>query len=308
MNFEALIQEYRDIPDDDQYEAIVKATQFLKEGKIATAIELLELVQDDMEKDQRIRVRTHLDRLMQYVFLCIDFSEKMRDNDAMWLKQIREHRDEIAYIMAIQPKIDRKYLESIWEEEQKTGLDFAQTYEKVQTEHLTWEQVFEEEYGKIDHKGIDEKPIIDLFEWLLKQFSEKDQEEFISALANMIPASPESIVEWQGRLHYHENDRIQAGAYLRVFPAIAKPEIKDFREIMHLFLENRTQEMWKMMQDDLYYFVWYAQKPYQLEMGKALHIQENMAAFMFSFWGGAQPNSQKHFEKRNKKLALQNTV
>ncbi len=153
MNFEALIQEYRDIPDDDEYEAIVKAREFLKEGKYAQALELLEVVQDDMEKDQRMRVGTHLYRLMQHVFLCLDFPEKMRDNDALWLKQIREHREEIAYIMAIQPKIDRHYLESVWEEEQKTGLDFARIYEKVQTEYLTWEQVFEIRYGALKQES-----------------------------------------------------------------------------------------------------------------------------------------------------------
>ncbi len=100
MEFENLIQEYREFVDDDDYEAIVKAKNFLKEGKYAQAIELLEAVQDDMEKKQRRTVGINLLWLMQHVFLCIDFPEKMRDNDAEWLKKIRECRDEIAYNVA----------------------------------------------------------------------------------------------------------------------------------------------------------------------------------------------------------------
>jgi hypothetical protein len=86
---------------------------------------------------------------MQYVILCIDFPEKMRNNDAIWLKKIYESRDQIAYYMVLMPKINREYLEKTWEDELKTALKFARTEEKVKTEKLTWEQVFEIEYGQI---------------------------------------------------------------------------------------------------------------------------------------------------------------
>lgn len=143
--------------------------------------------------------------------------------------------------------------------------------------------------------------IIDLFEALLKELPEESQNDFIKELANMIPATPDAVVEWQGRLHYHQDDRIQAGAYLRVFPAVSKPEITNFRQIMQVLLENRTEKMWEMMQDDLYYFAQYAQKPYELQMGKSMYIAENMATFMFSFWGEAQTDTQKYFEERQQK-------
>jgi len=90
---------------------------------------------------------------MEYVFLCVDFPEKMRENDALWLKKIRKYKEKIAYIMAIQPKINRHYLENVWEEHQQMGLKLARIYEKVQTEHLTWEQVFEVEYGALKMEG-----------------------------------------------------------------------------------------------------------------------------------------------------------
>ena len=153
MTFQDLIQSYKDIDEDDDYESLVKAKNFLEEGNTQKALELLQIVQNDMEKRQEIEVETSLYQLMQYVFLCIDFPEKMRENDALWLKKIDENREKIAYIMAIQPKIDRNYLESVWEEEQQSGLDFARIYEKVTTEKLTWEQVFEVRYGALKTKN-----------------------------------------------------------------------------------------------------------------------------------------------------------
>jgi len=149
MSFQDLIQSYKDIDEDDDYESLVKAKNFLEEGNTQKALELLQIVQNDMEKQQKRTVRTSLRELMEHVFLCIDFPEKMRENDALWLKKIWECRENIAYIMAIQPKIDQNYLESIWEEEQQAGLDFARIYEKVTTEKLTWEQVFEIEHGAL---------------------------------------------------------------------------------------------------------------------------------------------------------------
>jgi len=149
MSFESLIQRYKDIDEDDDYESLVKAKNFLKEGNYDKALELLEIVQDDIEKRQKRELKDYLRGLMEYVFLCVDFPEKMRENDALWLKKIDECREGIAYSMAIQPKIDRHYLESIWEEQQKLALKLARIDEKVQTEHLTWEQVFEVEYGAL---------------------------------------------------------------------------------------------------------------------------------------------------------------
>jgi len=153
MSFQDLIQSYKDIDEDDDYESLVKAKNFLEEGNTQKALELLQIVQNDMEIAQRLEVKSSLHELMEHAFLCIDFPEKMRENDALWLKKIDENREKIAYIMAIQPKIDRNYLESIWEEYQQIGLDFARIYEKVTTEKLTWEQVFEVRYGALKTKN-----------------------------------------------------------------------------------------------------------------------------------------------------------
>jgi len=153
MTFQDLIQSYKDIDEDDDYESLVKAKNFLEEGNTQKALELLQIVQNDMEIAQRLEVSRCMRWLMENVFLCIDFPEKMRENDALWLKKIDENREKIAYIMAIQPKIDRNYLESIWEEHEQMGLKLAKIEEKVTTQHLTWEQVFEIEHGALKREN-----------------------------------------------------------------------------------------------------------------------------------------------------------
>ena len=153
MTFQDLIQSYKDIDEDDDYESLVKAKNFLEEGNTQKALELLQIVQNDMEIAQRLEISRCMRWLMENVFLCIDFPEKMRENDAFWLKKISENREEIAYIMAIQPQINRQYLECIWNEEQDIALDLARIYEKVTSEQLTWEQVFEIEYGALKQEN-----------------------------------------------------------------------------------------------------------------------------------------------------------
>ncbi len=148
--------------------------------------------------------------------------------------------------------------------------------------------------------------ILQKFELLFSKIPINQQQTFVEAFAQIAPATPESVIEWRKRLHFQEDGKIQAGAYLFVHDASAQ-KIDNWTEIITLFLENRYEETWKIMHEVLEAIENEMIFPYDFRMGISAYISENQGAFMFSFTALATPKAQEKYKKKYDELNQQFT-
>ncbi|TAE00153.1 MAG: hypothetical protein EAZ97_06670 [Bacteroidetes bacterium] len=149
---------------------------------------------------------------------------------------------------------------------------------------------------------MNQEEIIQKFEAFLEKVEQTQRTNFIKELAKITPKNADSVVEWRSRLHYQDDDQIQAGAYLFVRPAQERPELINFREIFALFLENRHLQMWEIMKDVFESLEKDMISPFSLRMGLALYISENYGSFMFSFLALATEQAKTKFEIKHKEI------
>jgi hypothetical protein len=144
--------------------------------------------------------------------------------------------------------------------------------------------------------------VLTQFEKILANVDAEQVAHLAAELAKIVPESSESVIEWQKRLHYQEDDTILAGAYLRVFPAKQYIGEANIYDILACFIAPNPPKFWGEMSEVFETLLTDIVLPLTLNIGVALYIAEGMGATMFSFTAPAKKEALNKFEKRYLKI------
>lgn len=144
--------------------------------------------------------------------------------------------------------------------------------------------------------------ILEKFAQIFAHIDTEKVEHLAAELAKIVPESSESVIEWQKRLHYQEDDTILAGAYLRVFPAKQYIGEANIYDILACFIAPNPPKFWGEMSEVFETLLDDVVPPLMLNIGIALYIAEGMGATMFSFTAPAKKETLKKFEERHQKI------
>ncbi len=141
------LAQHQEFAGGEDFEVLAQAIEHLQIGEVDLALDSLLALKATMQSDQKRAAKKHLRVLMENVLLCLEFPEKMHEFE--WIEKIHEHRDRIAYYMVTQPAVNQAFLEHEWIIAFQKAKKMAEIEWQIRTDTLTWEQVFEVEYGAI---------------------------------------------------------------------------------------------------------------------------------------------------------------
>ncbi len=127
--------------DDEDFELAEQIKQALEAQNWEEARRKVDLMLKNMHINHRLACRNHLKNQMYYILLCKYFPERI--NSESLYGKVWEYEREIAYLMFINPKINREFLESIWESSLKYANELIEFDGIKEFSQLAWEDVFE---------------------------------------------------------------------------------------------------------------------------------------------------------------------
>jgi lysyl-tRNA synthetase class I len=127
------------------YQTAQTIRQLLQEEKLVEATTGLDILIESMGRSERRAVKSQLIRLMSHV---IKWKCQPEKRSASWTTTIRNARMEIEDSQAEYPSLNRTFIESIWDQGLKIAIRNAEDEmgKKAETNSLSWQEVFEEEY------------------------------------------------------------------------------------------------------------------------------------------------------------------
>lgn len=127
---------------DDDFQLAQQIKQALYTQNLEEAHQKLDLMLENMHINHRLACRNHLKNQMYYILLCKYFPERI--NSESLYGKVWEYEREIAYLMLINPKINREFLESIWESSLKYANELIEFDGIKEFSQLAWEDVLED--------------------------------------------------------------------------------------------------------------------------------------------------------------------
>jgi hypothetical protein len=128
--------------EDDNFQLAQQIKQALYAQNLEEAHQKLDLMLENMHINHKMDCDKYLRKQMYYILLCKYFPERI--NSESLYGKVWEYEREIAYLMLINPKINREYVESSWEQcliSANERIEFDGIKEFSQ---LSWEDVFED--------------------------------------------------------------------------------------------------------------------------------------------------------------------
>ena len=128
------------------YQATIAAKQFLEEGKVMEAGEILEDLIDAMGRSEKRAVKSQLIRLMKHI---IKWQCQPEKRSPSWVITIRSARREIADSQEEIPSLNRDFLLSLWQQCFDNAWQDARDEmgKPPATVSLGWDEVFIQEYS-----------------------------------------------------------------------------------------------------------------------------------------------------------------
>jgi hypothetical protein len=130
--------------EDDNFQLTQQIKQALYAQSLEEAHQKLDLMLENMHINHEMDCDKFLRKQMYYILLCKYFPERI--NSESLYTEVWKNEYEIAYLMLINPKINREYLESSWERCLKYANERIEFDGIKEFSQLSWEDVFEGGY------------------------------------------------------------------------------------------------------------------------------------------------------------------
>lgn len=139
------MRNWQELATTSHYQTAVAVKDALHTGDTVTALEGLEELIDALSRSDRRALESYLTRLMQHI---IKWRVQPERRSASWAATIRIARRQIARIQQETPSLNRRAIESLWNNVLLDAVDAAEgeMNRRVPPLTLTWEEVFETVY------------------------------------------------------------------------------------------------------------------------------------------------------------------
>ena len=127
--------------DDEDFELAGQIKQALEAQNWEEARRKVDLMLINMHINHEMDCDWYLRKQMYYILLCKYFPERI--NSESLYGKVWEYERKIAYLMFINPKINREYLESSWKKCLKYANERIEFDGIKEFSQLSWEDVFE---------------------------------------------------------------------------------------------------------------------------------------------------------------------
>ncbi|KOR35625.1 hypothetical protein AM228_17025 [Planktothricoides sp. SR001] len=139
-------QDWEWLATGSEYQMVVTIQQLLQENQVMEASEGLYALIESMGKSKRLALRSQLIRLMLHI---IKWKCQPQKRTSSWAISILSSRREIEDIQEEVPRLNRDFIESIWDKFFQSAVKEAQIEMrkfKCELTCLSWSEVFEDEY------------------------------------------------------------------------------------------------------------------------------------------------------------------
>jgi hypothetical protein len=132
------------VEDDAEYIQVLRIEEAIRQNDFASVAQQVRTLKEEMESGQESEMLSRLRALMFLIFDIYREGFSSQDDRMHKVREFSAHIDEIAYLMSIQSKFTREYVEKhiwpeAWEQVRSVYEDGRYKVPKI----LSWEDVFE---------------------------------------------------------------------------------------------------------------------------------------------------------------------
>lgn len=137
---------WQELSSTSHYQTAAAVQQALQEGNIPEATTGIQELIDALARSEKRALRSQLTRLMAHV---IKWKSQPERRSRSWIATIYGAREEIADIQEEVPSLTKDVILEMWDRCLRLGKREAEGEidQKLPVSGLTWEEVFEEQYG-----------------------------------------------------------------------------------------------------------------------------------------------------------------
>jgi hypothetical protein len=145
------------------------------------------------------------------------------------------------------------------------------------------------------------------FAYLLESVEEEQKAKLAAELAQMLPVSPESEMDWRvGWVYLTQANAVESGFALKINPCQRSESSFELFQLIEMAIINGTENQLDMLDQALDRVIDHAIPPYTISFFPSVYLAEDMAAIHFNIKGMATEYvRQTIFKKKLKFLKKQ---